>query len=149
MKINRYLISVRISQGLAIPFSTVSPSARLPDIIAAIPPSLGSMVQATPKPVTGFNGLPPFIAMPQSSAQLTDRISHSPTLLEDSVNEVEKDNFYQVRIKISFSRSTVHEIKKTKILFLLKVKFLFRLYTYCSMHLFYRYRYPPTKRFQP
>ncbi|XP_012265861.2 basic-leucine zipper transcription factor A isoform X2 [Athalia rosae] len=45
-----------------------------------------------------MNGLPPFIAMPESSAQLTDRISHSPTVLEDSTNEVSKDDFYQLPI---------------------------------------------------
>ena len=44
-------------------------------------------------------GLPPFVAMPQSSAQLTDRISNSPTILKDSVNEVTKDDYKQVCIK--------------------------------------------------
>lgn len=82
--------------------SAVYPQA-LPNIVAATPPA-GTMVHvkkvAQSKPVAGVllsnNGLPAFIAMPQSSAQLTDRISNSPTILEDSVNEVSKDESIQV-----------------------------------------------------
>lgn len=34
--------------------------------------------------------------MPQSSSRLTDRISNSATLLDDSDNEVSKDDYNQV-----------------------------------------------------
>lgn len=54
-------------------------------------------LMAQRKPVaTSIGGLPAFVAMPQSSSQLTDRISNSPTLLEDSVNEVSKDDYAPV-----------------------------------------------------
>lgn len=77
--------------------------ARLPTIVAAIPPAGSVVNDPLPKPVAGIvipnSALPPFIAMPQSSAKLTSRISHSPTLLEDSVNEVSKDDDKQVNIR--------------------------------------------------
>ena len=71
-------------------------------IIAAIPPV--GMVEAEALPsskvtansISSNAGLPPFIAMPQSSAKLTNRISGSDTLLQDSDNEVSKDDFTQV-----------------------------------------------------
>lgn len=67
---------------------------KLPNIVAAIPP-VGSIVEAeATKPISA--GLPPFISMPPSSAQLTDRISNSPNILEDADNEVSKDDFNQV-----------------------------------------------------
>ena len=77
--------------------------ARLPTIVAAIPPP-GSVINPgpVPKPIHGIvvpsSALPPFLAMPKSSAQLTDRISNSPTLLEDSVNEVSKNEYKPVSI---------------------------------------------------
>lgn len=62
-------------------------------------------INQSSKPATNPVGnLPPFIAMPSSSAQLTDRISYSPTILEE-VNEVAKDEMKQV--------STI-EIKKSE-----------------------------------
>ncbi|XP_043483899.1 transcription factor SPT20 homolog isoform X2 [Leptopilina heterotoma] len=76
--------------------------ARLPTIVAAIPPAGSVVNDPLPKPVAGIvipnSALPPFIAMPKSSAQLTNRISHSPTILEDSVNEVSKDDDKQLPI---------------------------------------------------
>lgn len=90
-----------VPQGMGVSNS----AGRLPTIVAAIPPA-GSVVNADPlpKPVAGIvipsSALPPFIAMPKSSSQLTDRISHSPTLLEDSVNEVSKDEYKQVSVWI-------------------------------------------------
>lgn len=70
---------------------------KLPNIVAAIPPA-GSIVEpeAASKPMSPGGGLPPFISMPQSSSQLTDRISNNPTILEDADNEVSKDDFTQV-----------------------------------------------------
>lgn len=44
------------------------------------------------------SGLPAFVAIPQSLSELTNRISNSPTLLVDSVNEVSKDELNQVII---------------------------------------------------
>ena len=68
---------------------------KLPNIVAAIPPA-DSIVESSSKVASSSDGLPPFISMPQSSAQLTDRISNSPSVLEDSDNEVSKDDFNQV-----------------------------------------------------
>lgn len=83
-------------------FQQVSAPARLPNIVAAVPPA-GSIVNADKllnKPVMAIaapnGGMPPFVSMPASMAQLTDRISNSPTILEDSVNEVSKDDSNQV-----------------------------------------------------
>nr|XP_033342282.1 putative uncharacterized protein DDB_G0291608 isoform X3 [Megalopta genalis] len=66
---------------------------KLPNIVAAIPPA-GSIIdpESVSKPIVASGGLPPFISMPQSSAQLTDRISNSPTIVEDADNEVSKDD---------------------------------------------------------
>lgn len=76
---------------------------KLPSVVAAIPQS--GMVQAEvlspmSSKVTGTliasnAALPPFIAMPQSSAKLTNRISNSG-ILQDSDNEVPKDDYTQV-----------------------------------------------------
>lgn len=70
---------------------------KLPNIVAAIPPA-DSIVEPglSLKSASSSDGLPPFISMPQSSSQLTDRISNSPTILHDSDNEVSKDDFNQV-----------------------------------------------------
>lgn len=72
-------------------------------IIASIPPAgmveaevLPSSSKATTNLISANVGLPPFIAMPQSLAKLTDRISGSGTLLQDSDNEVSKDDYTQV-----------------------------------------------------
>jgi len=70
-------------------------------IIAAIP-SVDMMEtevlpsKATTNLMSSNAGLPPFVAIPQSSAKLTDRISGSGTLLKDSDNEVSKDDYTQV-----------------------------------------------------
>lgn len=74
-------------------------------IIAAIPPvgmvdaevlSSSSSSKATTNLVSSNAGLPPFIAMPPSSAKLTNRISGSGIQLKDSDNEVSKDDYTQV-----------------------------------------------------
>lgn len=71
-------------------------------LVAAIPPAGGvSLVdkltaQQMIKPVAAIAAVPPFMSMPHSAAQITDRISNSPTLLEDSLNEVPKDDNTQV-----------------------------------------------------
>ncbi|XP_012540118.1 uncharacterized protein LOC105838815 isoform X2 [Monomorium pharaonis] len=71
-------------------------------IIAAIPPVgmvqsevLPSSSKATTNLISSSAGLPPFIAMPQSSVKLTNRIGGGGTLLQDSDNEVSKDDFTQ------------------------------------------------------
>lgn len=75
---------------------------KLPNIVAAIPPAASIVeTEITSKPMSSGGGLPPFISMPQSSAQLTDRISNSPTVLKDSDNEVSKDDYNQVNISAS------------------------------------------------
>ncbi|XP_066592404.1 serine/threonine-protein kinase Wnk-like [Prorops nasuta] len=94
----------RIQQGPQV-FVPAAAPARLPNIVAAIPPA-GSVVDTEAyqtKPmanVVATGGLPPFIAMPQSLSQLTDRISNSPTLLEESDNEVSKDDLQQVQLPL-------------------------------------------------
>ncbi|XP_012280799.1 bromodomain-containing protein DDB_G0280777 isoform X2 [Orussus abietinus] len=100
-------------QGLA-----PATSGRLPNIIMAVGPGNNAVAQnvvaQVPKPgsgvVAGENGLPPFVAMPKSSAQLTDRISNSPTLLEDSVNEVPKDDSSQSLMPSDEAVSTVNQL---------------------------------------
>ncbi|XP_070166877.1 histone-lysine N-methyltransferase trithorax isoform X2 [Polyergus mexicanus] len=76
---------------------------KLPSVAAAIPQS--GMVEAevlsplsskvTGSLISSNAALPPFIAMPQSSIKLTNRISNSGTLQQDSDNEVPKDDFTQ------------------------------------------------------
>lgn len=79
---------------------------RLPNIVAAFPPTGLMEAEVVPSSKTSINivssnaGLPPFIAMPQSSAKITDRISNNPVLLQDSDNEVTKDEYSQVIIFI-------------------------------------------------
>ncbi|XP_046751770.1 uncharacterized protein LOC124414754 isoform X2 [Diprion similis] len=89
--------------------SPMASSVRVPDIILAQPVTSG--ITANMETVQAYsNGLPPFVAMPQSSSQLTDRISHSPTLLEDSMNEVAKDDFYQIPIPSDEAVSSVNQL---------------------------------------
>lgn len=83
----------------------VSYSQPLPHIVAAIPPAgsvvnMNNRIATDSKPLTSVlsvsnSGLP-FIAMPESSAQLTDRISHSPAVSQESDNQLSKDNYIQV-----------------------------------------------------
>ncbi|XP_008203949.1 mediator of RNA polymerase II transcription subunit 15 isoform X2 [Nasonia vitripennis] len=94
----------------------VSSPARLPNIVAAIPPA-GSIVNADKllnKPVMAIaapnRGVPPFVGMPASMAQLTDRISNSPTILEDSVNEVSKDDSNQLPLPSEEQASSVNQM---------------------------------------
>ncbi|CAL7945945.1 unnamed protein product [Xylocopa violacea] len=84
---------------------------KLPNIVAAIPPA-SSIVDPEPPSKSSFSndGLPPFISMPPSSSQLTDRISNSPTILEDSVNEVSKDDFNQLPLPGDDITSSVNEM---------------------------------------
>ena len=93
--------------------------ARVPNVVAAIPPA-GSVVNAEkllqPRPVAAMAIPPSFVSMPASAAQLTDRISNSPTILEDSVNEVGKDDNAQVKIKVHktfyfFGLGSMDEVK--------------------------------------
>lgn len=81
---------------------------KLPNIVAAIPPA-GSIVEPETSKSTN-DGLPPFISMPQSSAQLTDRISNNPAILEDSDNEVSKDDFSQLPLPGDEVASSVNEM---------------------------------------
>lgn len=77
---------------------------KLPNVIAAIPQS--GMVEAevlspssskvTGNLISSNAPLPPFIAMPQSLAKLTNRIGNGGTLVQDSDNEVSKDDYTQV-----------------------------------------------------
>lgn len=72
-------------------------SHKLPNTVAGVAANAEQIGQRKPAVVLMTDGgLPAFVAMPQSSAQLTDRISNSPTLLEDSVNEVSKDEYAPV-----------------------------------------------------
>ncbi|KAK9305286.1 hypothetical protein QLX08_003642 [Tetragonisca angustula] len=82
---------------------------KLPNIVAAIPPA-DSIVESSSKPTSSSDGLPPFISMPQSSAQLTDRISNSPSILEDSDNEVSKDDINQLPLPGDEAASSVNEM---------------------------------------
>ncbi|XP_046491701.1 uncharacterized protein mtg isoform X1 [Neodiprion pinetum] len=89
--------------------SPAASPARVPEIIMA--QSAPSGITRNTETVQAYsNGLPPFVAMPQSSSQLTDRISHSPTLLEDSMNEVPKDDFYQIPIPSDEAVSSVNQL---------------------------------------
>lgn len=92
-----------MTQGLDGPAAT---QFRLPESSGIDPET----VQAVPKPMSFVNGLPAFVAMPQSSAQLTDRISHSSTLHEDSTNEVVKEDFYQLPIPSEEAVSSVNQL---------------------------------------
>lgn len=66
-------------------------AARLPTIVAAIPPAQPM------KPMAAIAAVPPFVSMPAfPKAQLIDRISSS--LPEDLLNEVPKDDNNQVDI---------------------------------------------------
>ncbi|XP_011707842.1 PREDICTED: transcription activator MSS11-like isoform X2 [Wasmannia auropunctata] len=86
-------------------------------IIAAIPPG---MIEAEALPSLSSSkatanlmsnvGLPPFIAMPQSSAKLTNRISGGGTLLQDSDNEVSKDDFTQLPLPSDEMAASVNEM---------------------------------------
>lgn len=84
---------------------------KLPNIVAAIPPA-DSIVEPglSLKSASSSDGLPPFISMPQSSSQLTDRISNSPTILHDSDNEVSKDDFNQLPLPGDEAASSVNEM---------------------------------------
>ncbi|XP_034173338.1 mind the gap isoform X1 [Osmia lignaria lignaria] len=84
--------------------------AKLPNIVAAIPPAGSIMEPETPSKSSSSDSLPPFITMPPSSAQLTDRISNSPAILEDSVNEVSKDDFGQLPLPGEDAASSVNEM---------------------------------------
>lgn len=55
-------------------------------------------------------GLPPFIAMPQSSAKITNRISGSGTLLQDSDNEVSKEDYTQLPLPSDEMAASVNEM---------------------------------------
>ncbi|XP_034939503.1 basic-leucine zipper transcription factor A isoform X2 [Chelonus insularis] len=89
----------------------------LPNIVAAIPPA-GSVVNiqkriSKPKPDrinVANNGLPAFIAMPQSSTHLTDRISNSSVILIDSANQISKDNVAEVPFPSEEMSASVSEM---------------------------------------
>ncbi|KAG7201350.1 hypothetical protein KM043_004118 [Ampulex compressa] len=91
--------------------------------VAAVVPAAGSSItvgnvieieQPAGKPAGTFassiDGLPPFIAMPPSSAQLTDRIGNGPTLIQVSDNEVSKDDFNQLPLPGDDAASSVNEM---------------------------------------
>ncbi|EFN80140.1 hypothetical protein EAI_05947 [Harpegnathos saltator] len=94
-------------EALALQQPQVITVPKLPNIVAAIP-SGGQVVEVDALPssktatnMASLNGaLPPFVAMPPSSAKITDRISNSGTLLQDSDNEVSKDDYSQVQLPL-------------------------------------------------
>ncbi|KAI4496161.1 hypothetical protein M0802_008028 [Mischocyttarus mexicanus] len=99
----------RIQAAIAVATTTKAP----PSVVSTI----GNIVQSDHlKPVSAAmtsvtsNGLPPFIAMPQSSSRLTDRISNSPTLLDDSDNEVPKDDYNQLPLPGEEAASSVNKM---------------------------------------
>ncbi|XP_058788590.1 uncharacterized protein LOC131662736 isoform X2 [Phymastichus coffea] len=94
-------------QQQQVPSGLVMP-ARLPSVVAAIPPATGN-VDAQAKPASGA-ALPQFVNMPGSGAQLTHRISDSPSLLEDSANEVPKDEFNQLPLPDERAASQVNKM---------------------------------------
>ncbi|XP_018314092.1 transcription factor SPT20 homolog isoform X2 [Mycetomoellerius zeteki] len=85
-------------------------------IIASIPPvgMVGAEAlpssKATANSISSNAGLPPFIAMPQSSTKLTNRISSSGSLLQDSDNEVSKDDFTQLPLPTDEMAASVNEM---------------------------------------
>ncbi|KAJ8678638.1 hypothetical protein QAD02_014425 [Eretmocerus hayati] len=88
----------------------------LPTIVAAIPPA-GSIVnvdklqlQSGMRPMSSMGSLPPFMGMPASTAQITDRISNSPTLLEDAANEVPKEEIKQLPLPSEDAASSVNKM---------------------------------------
>ncbi|XP_076657770.1 mind the gap isoform X2 [Halictus rubicundus] len=101
-------MQVKRDQILAVAAAT---PGKLPNIVAAIPPA-GSIVEpeSASKPVVANGGLPPFLSMPPSSSQLTDRISNSPTILEDADNEVSKDDLNQLPLPGDDVASSVNEM---------------------------------------
>ncbi|KAF7403349.1 hypothetical protein HZH68_006143 [Vespula germanica] len=98
----------RIQAAIAIATTTKAPN---------VVPAITNIVQSDHlKPVsaaltsTASNGLPPFIAMPQSSSRLTDRISNSATVLDDSDNEVSKDDYNQLPLPGEEAASSVNKM---------------------------------------
>ncbi|XP_067205897.1 uncharacterized protein [Linepithema humile] len=87
---------------------------KLPGIVAAVSPGLVetdvSALKTTTNLASSNGALPPFIAMPQSSAKLTNRISSSATLLQDSDNEVSKDDFNQLPLPSDEMAASVNEM---------------------------------------
>ncbi|XP_072754680.1 uncharacterized protein Mtg isoform X2 [Anoplolepis gracilipes] len=91
---------------------------KLPSVVAAVPQN--SMVEAevlsplsskvTGNLISSSAALPPFIAMPQSSSKLTNRISNSGTLLQDSDNEVPKDDYTQLPLPSDEMAASVNEM---------------------------------------
>lgn len=104
--------SLQVPQTLAMNVNDLSYAQPLPHIVAAIPPAgsivnMNNKIASDSKPLTSVvsvsnSGLP-FIAMPESSAQLTDRISHSPAIIQDSDNQLSKDNFIQVNYLVIYN----------------------------------------------
>jgi len=74
-----------------LPIIAAIPSVDMMETDGVLPSS-----KATTNLMSSNAGLPPFVTIPQSSAKLTDRISGSGTLLQDSDNEVSKDDYTQV-----------------------------------------------------
>ncbi|XP_032689163.1 transcription factor kayak isoform X2 [Odontomachus brunneus] len=106
-----------ISQPQVITVAGTVP--KLPNIVAAIPSDglvevdalSSSSPSKTPTNMVSSNGaLPPFIAMPQSSAKITNRISSSGTLLQDSDNEVSKDDYNQLPLPSDEMAASVNEM---------------------------------------
>ncbi|KMQ95542.1 lrr domain-containing protein [Lasius niger] len=89
---------------------------KLPNVVAAIPQSgMVEVLSPSSSKVTGnlisSNApLPPFIAMPQSLAKLTNRIGNGGTLLQDSDNEVSKDDYTQLPLPSDEMAASVNEM---------------------------------------
>ncbi|XP_011309872.1 uncharacterized protein mtg isoform X2 [Fopius arisanus] len=84
------------------------------NIATGISPSEAAVIGKITKmqPIPGIlirdTNLPAFVTMPPSSAQLTNRLSNSQTLLVDSVNEVPKDDFNQLPLPTEEMAATVN-----------------------------------------
>ncbi|KAL6438927.1 hypothetical protein ACFW04_003757 [Cataglyphis niger] len=91
---------------------------KLPSVVAAIPQS--GMVEAevlsplsskvTGNLILSNAALPPFIAMPQSSMKLTNRVGNSGTSLQEFDNEVPKDDFTQLPLPSEEMAASVNEM---------------------------------------
>ncbi|XP_014488645.1 PREDICTED: uncharacterized protein LOC106751904 [Dinoponera quadriceps] len=82
---------------------------KLPNLVAAIPSGVEVDALSSSKTATNM-ALPPFIAMPQSSAKITNRISNSGALLQDSDNEVSKDDYSQLPLPSDEMAASVNEM---------------------------------------
>lgn len=97
-----HLTPLQIRQGTVPTSNSPVYTPGVNNIVSGSSPSEAAAIgQITKlKPITAVlikdTNLPAFVTMPPSSAQLTNRLSNSPTFLVDSVNEVPRDDLMQV-----------------------------------------------------